>query len=320
MPEARTSPLRKAAATVAAAASSFAAASSDSAVLPAPPRPGEQYFLEIEGLAAGALGLFAGGERFMDTVFASTKRRYPRKRPGALQFEAIEIAVSLDMAPGFWEWLAAALGPRPSLRRGAIITTDGSGQVLSRVEFSGAAITEVAFPALDASSREAAAIALKLAPEHVEHKSAAGQRSDVTGQAARRWGASNFHVSVDGMDFSAAKALKVSSITAQCGHSPTDPSSVSNFTVTVPATTAEQLAEWHRQTIRRAATGKASPRNATITYLAPDLSTTLGTMRLANAGILRLVPEKAEGRSKARNFVATLYAESVALSVAPSPA
>jgi hypothetical protein len=126
-------------------------------------------------------------------------------------------------------------------------------------------------------------------------------------------------VSVDGMDFSAARVTKVSSISAQCGRSPTDPASVSNFTVTVAGTAAEQLAEWHRQTIQGAATGKASPRDATITYLAPDLSTTLGILRLANTGILRLVPEKTEGRSKARNFVATLYAESLALDAAPSP-
>ena len=314
MADGRTSPLKKAAASVAAAVSELAAGTpAEPAVLPAPPRPGEHYILELEGETVGAPARFEGGHPYLELLPPPPATRFARKRLGPVRFENLQLDVGLDMAPGFWSWLGGALGPEPFPRDGAVTTVDGLGKVLSRTAFFGATIDEVRFPALDAASREAAVISLIVATPRAE-TTEPGEDAQPMAPAppGRRWGASKFRLRIDGLDEALANATRIGPLTVRCGST----AATGTFTVTLPVTAAEPLAGWHRETLQTAGTRKRAERDGALVYLAADLSTPLATLALTRAGIVSLKPEPHEGRTRPRALTTDLYVESVRLEFA----
>src|SRR5215216_2045558 len=82
-------------------------------------------------------------------------------------------------------------------KNGAIITADYEGKELSRLSFHNALITEIGFPALDASSKDTAKMSIKITPEYTRRQANSGASllKDRLGRTSQKqWLASNFRL------------------------------------------------------------------------------------------------------------------------------
>ena len=117
--------------------------------------------------------------------------------PGKPKYEDISITVGMAMSPAFWSWVADTVNNKPSRRNGALVGYDFNNKERSRRTFYRALISEVAFPGLDAQSKSAATLTIKISPESLEWK--AGDDSKLQMSQAldemtkqKKWLTSNF--------------------------------------------------------------------------------------------------------------------------------
>src|SRR4029077_2268654 len=126
---------------------------------------------------SGFLNGFEGGDATGDVVIeAPGPDRIIHKHLAGVKYEDIALSFGADMSDSVYDWIAATLGGTDLPKDGAIVTADmvhpaGS----SRLEFLGALIREITFPALDAGSTRAALIEIKFAPESTRSSQAAAQ-------------------------------------------------------------------------------------------------------------------------------------------------
>jgi hypothetical protein len=206
---------------------------------------------------------------------------------------------------------------------GAILAADFKGDVLSRLEFYGAQITEVTFPALDATSKDAARFSIVLTPDQtvLNRKTSAkiGLKSPGT---QKKWLSSYFRLAIDGLD--TKKVTKIEALTIKFPRFSRDdeacisceglpgPTKVDfpNVIMTVgePAPT---VYDWFEDFVVAGNNSDEQEKGGTLEYLTPDLKT-LFTLRLRNLGIFELMPvvNTGSGDSVARLLVA-MYCESM---------
>jgi len=128
------------------------------------------FALELDGHAAGVVVGFQGGNAVADVVeFRSGDDPIiSTKSLGDIHYEEIVIVTGLAMDAVLWDWVANMLAGTPVAMDGAIIFTDANLNVVRRMEFHGALLTEVGFPSLDAASKDAAHMTIKFRPESTE--------------------------------------------------------------------------------------------------------------------------------------------------------
>lgn len=124
------------------------------------------------------------------------------KYAGRPTYDDITITIGTAMSPAFWSWIKASLDHKPERRNGALVGYDFDFKERSRRTFYGALVSEIGFPALDASSKNPASLSVKLAPERIEFKK--GDGSTLSGGQAqdqlskqKRWLTSNFRFELD---------------------------------------------------------------------------------------------------------------------------
>jgi hypothetical protein len=192
---------------------------------------------------------------------------------------------------------------------------------VSEREFTNALLVETTLPALDAGSKDAALITVKLAPEYTRLKQASGKASTFAdNKAAKKWLASNFRFEMTGLD--ASKVSKIDSFTVRQVSRENSvgemrdyqkvPGSIEfpNLRITLAASTAGSWENWHEDFVVNGNNGADKERNGAIVYLDPTRTAELGRVNLSNCGIFRLSAEKVEaGSEQLRRLVADLYCE-----------
>jgi hypothetical protein len=103
------------------------------------------------------------------------------------------------------KWIGDFINKTPSRRTGFLFTLSARGEPLTQTGFTRAVVTEVAFPALDATSRDTARVTLGFKAERTEPQDGGGLIA-VPGKdyeaRMRRWLASAFRLHIDGIDAS----------------------------------------------------------------------------------------------------------------------
>ncbi len=94
--------------------------------------------------------------------------------PGRQKFEDITLQVGTSMTREFWDWIKASIDNNYQRRSGAIVAYDFDGKERARRTFKEALISEISFPALDATASGPAYISVKIAPEYMEYASGGG--------------------------------------------------------------------------------------------------------------------------------------------------
>jgi hypothetical protein len=193
-------------------------------------------------------------------------------------------------------------------RSGSVIHADFNYKAKYEHEFRDALVTEVGFPALDASSKSPGWLTLKFQPEFAELK--AGDGSTIRGNSATKsklWSPSNFRLTLDGVK--CTHINKIDAITVKqkvkafySGKRPFpeyEPTGIEfpNVTFYTSLAYADDIIRWHKDTIYSQKNPDQVETNGSIEFLSPDLGSTLFSIELKSVGILSMNMEKAEGNA-----------------------
>ena len=288
-----------------------------------------RFALEIDGNVAGFVNAVEGGQAFGDVVYEQTEDIFFKKHLGNAGFRDIRLEFGPDMDKSFYNWISQALQGQPVRLNGAIVAADFAGNVTSRLEFLHALITEVTFPAADATSKDTAHMSIVLSPDQtILNRKASGKLSVKNSGPQKRWLSSSFRLSIDGLD--TKRVSKIDALTIKlprasagdgsqaCLHCDPLPASTKIDFPNLVVTTiepADSFYEWFQKFVIEGNNDDAQEKGGTLEYLATDLKTVLFTVKLRNLGVFELMPVEDQGSGLPR-LLAGMYCESMEL-VAP---
>src|SRR5262245_51327128 len=109
--------------------------------------------IEFNGVMAGWIHSAEGGHATSDAATGRTK------------LDDVRITCGTGMKKAFYDFIQDFFEGKHPRRDGAIVGANAKHEATSRLMFSGALITEFGMPALDAASKDAAKMTLRLAPK-----------------------------------------------------------------------------------------------------------------------------------------------------------
>lgn len=290
---------------------------------------GSMHALVLDG-ATGFVKNVAGGGITADVIVEATGQTpdgVAKKHVGAPRYEDIVVEVGPSLGKGLSEWIAASWTPAVTRKSGSIVTADYTMKVQTEREFFNAMVTETTFPALDASSKDAAYITVTITPEQTRVKSGSG--ADLKAQTSikqKPWVSSNFRFEMDGLETSRVYRIEsftvrqrvVSQAVGERRDYERQPGRIEfpNIKVTLAERDAKSWLEWHQNFVVNGNNADDREKSGAIIVLTPDLRTELMRVSLQNCGIFRIAPEPAaEGRTVIARLTAEMYCERMQLSV-----
>ena len=286
------------------------------------------FFFNLDGVKAGFLESAAGGDAVADVVAEPAKPgTLGKKHIANVRYEEIRIALGLDLDAALYEWIQASWAMSYARKDGSIVTGDATFQAKTELEFFQALVTETTFPALDAGSKDAGHMTVKLAPEYTRARKASGKLTPPAARVQKKWLPANFRFELSGLDCS--KVSRIDSFTIKQTAATDDlgerrdvlkePAGVEfpNLRVTLAEVSAQTWHEWHEDFVIKGNCGDDQEKEGAIVLLAPDLKAELARITLHHVGIfaLRRVPQTTT--QQVPRLVADLYCEQMVLHVGP---
>jgi phage tail-like protein len=287
-------------------------------MMPATPRPyASRYLFSLDGFQAGFIKSVDGGSIMAEVISQIPgPGSFTKKQLGAIKYEDITMQIGLGMGKPIYDWIAQAWTMRSSPRSGSILTLDHDNEAKSERQFTNALIAEVTIPAMDAASKEAAYITIKLRPETVQFKKRSG-KVNPPNVTHKNWLAGNFKLQIDGLDCSKVNKIdsftvKVSTAEDRIGDARTHQTGIEfpNLKVTLPESHAQTWIDWHEDFVVKGNNGDDREKQGSITFLSQNKGTELGRIDLFNLGIFKLAfNENAAASDSIRRVTAHLYCE-----------
>ncbi len=308
-----------------------------SAVVAADPRSlaAGKPILELDGAAIGFPKSAEGGNAYADVVTeAAGPNLVAKKHLAGVKYEDISLNVGTGMGPSLYQWIKDTLARKPTRKNGALVTTNAQMIETGRTAFYNALITEVTLPALDAGSKEAAYITVKITPEYTRPMPSPGAKASAppSGKTEKIWIPANFRLRIDGLEEATARATRIEAIgfrqkpaTSSAGNARDNAREpgrleISNIVVTVPAAYAKSFQDWYVDFVIKGNNGDNREKKGTIEYMSPTLKVTnetYFTVTLRNLGIFKLSPVKAEAGALPR-VRAEMYCEDMSFDFQPA--
>ncbi|MFI5263995.1 MAG: phage tail protein, partial [Candidatus Kapaibacterium sp.] len=240
------------------------------------------YALDLDGRSAGWLQSVEGGHATSDLINeVSGPDNIPKKHIDRATYEDITVNCGTGMSKGMYQWISDAFNHNYTRKDGAIIQADYNYKELSRLNFYDALITEVGLPALDASSKDACKMSIKIAPEWTRAKKGDSTKS-ITGPydntKQKIWLPANFRLKIDGLEEPCKRVNKIEAITVKQSSASSLP-----LKIYIPSGDAAPFYQWNQD---NSSVGK----NGSLEYLADDGSS-IFTLIFSSLGIAKLTPD-----------------------------
>jgi phage tail-like protein len=286
-----------------------------------------RFALEIDGVHAGWIYSCEGGNRTAEVVTEKlSQEHHIRKHIAGVKYDDISITCGIAMSKHFWHKLKASFDDGFKRIDGAIHVADYDGNIQRTLEFHHAIVTEIGFPGLDASSKDACKLSFKLTPEWTRTHQGKGKvrTSDHpigTGQQ-KKWSPANFRLRIDGLDHACKKINKIEPIVIK--QKVTDntvgemrlvmrePVAIEfpNLVITTAESHAGLLYHWEKSFVIDGNCSDEDEKTATLEYLSHDLKHTLFTVDMAHVGIFKLTADKMDAHGEAlRRVKCEMYVE-----------
>jgi hypothetical protein len=290
-----------------------------------------KFALEIDNCSAGWVFSAEGGNRVGEVVIEKlSQEHHVRKHIGGVKYEDITIVCGIGMSKGFWEKLKASFDDNVKRFDGAIHICDYDGNIKRSLEFHQALVTEIGFPALDASSKDAAKLTLKLSPEWTNTLKGSGRISvpefPLGKGQQKRWLPSNFRLRIDGLEKACEYVNKIEALTfkqkivenvhGEVRWSSREPAGLElpNLVLTTAEIKAAQFYQWEKDFLINGKNSDDDEKTGTLEYLSADLQTALFTIDLMHLGIFKLTADKMDAHNEAiRRVKAEMYFEDMRL-------
>jgi len=280
-----------------------------------------KYGIELDSLFAGQLNSCDGGGAGAPVVVEPTAGSFLQKKHiGNVKYEDITVTCGTGMSKGMYNWIKDSFDHKHTRKNGAIIAADYNYGIKNRLTFTNALITEIGFPALDAASKDAAKMTIKLSPE-VTRKVAVTDGSSIKPTVQKKWLPANFRLKIDGLEEACARVNKIEAITLKQkamsvpGGVETIEQEVPNLVISCPESSSKQLYDWFDDFVIKGQNGDEAEKGGTLVYLDNDLRTPLFTLTFKNLGIFKIIQDKLEaqadqvGRVKAEMYCEQIFFE-----------
>lgn len=251
---------------------------------------GANFALEFEGKHVGFLRMVSGGS----VVGVVTTRNGQEKQISGIRYEPITVEMNLNGALSLLEWMASISKGDKARRSGAVVITDGNFEVVSRLEFQNAVLTELSLSPLDAANgKDMLTVQATFAPERAQRISGKGTLKSDLGAKSKAFLASNFRLTLPGIDTSRVLAIQGLTFRAKPvselpgGRRQTEVGSIeyNDIEISVGANGLEGFEKWFQESV---IAGKNLKQNATIELLDQSLKQTIGTISLNRVGLYQI--------------------------------
>jgi hypothetical protein len=279
-----------------------------------------KYGIEIDGIMAGWLQSAEGGSATSDVVVEKLGAdSLQKKHIAGVKYEDITIQLSpgdLPKRAGLAGWVAASL-QTPLRKSGAVVAADYNYKEHSRRTFTNALISEVTFPALDATSKDPAYMTLKFSPETTRFAIGSGSGTPIQSPPQKKWLPANFRLQIDKID--TTRVLKIDGFTIKqqivAGSDGTTGYRVQvpDLAVTALDPSAQSFLDWHQDFVVQGNNSDTQERSGQILFLDNDQKTVLFQLFLGQVGISGAAPEKSDASGAGRRVKFELYCERMLL-------
>jgi hypothetical protein len=281
-----------------------------------------RFALDLGGKVVGFLRSVEGGAISAD-VIAEPRGK---KHIGPPRYEDVLLGLDLSLDKSVYQWLADTFAGKATRHDGAIIAVSSQQKVVSERHFFGALVTEVVIPAADAASKDPGFLAVRLQPELVRSIKGSGAAPKASAAKQKAWLPANFKLEIDGLDCKQVSKIGALELRVQVGRDrigeeriPTrEPTSIETprLRVTLPQSASQTWTSWFEDFVVKGNNGDEQEKDGKLSFLAPDLKSTLAEVRFFNLGIFRLEPEpQAVDRESIARVTAELYCERIELQV-----
>jgi hypothetical protein len=256
------------------------------------------FALELDGVSCGKLVGVDGGLRegnVIDEGQAPGDTIHPKHISG-VKYEDFTLQVGSGMGKGMYNWIKDSFDKGVVRKNGAIIAADFNYVEKSRRTASQAFISSVTVPALDATAKDPAYIAVSLACDKVTPVKPTGQV--VQGQKQKAWIPSNYVFEIDGAN--TKRVASIDSFTWKCrlASNGSFGIEIDDIAVTFPKEDLSSWQQWYNNLVG----GEADERDGALTLIGADDGAVV-TFVLSNLGLYRLRPAQgAAGRIKAEMY------------------
>ena len=261
---------------------------------------GSRYALTLEHATMGYVQSFTDGATTLKTgmlsAFAPTQWRV-----GA-PLSALSMQVGFGMGKPVYDWIRSSLEGTDVSRNGAIVVAALDGTALHERRFSRALISEVSLPPMDANSKDAGFLTIKLSPSSVSYDKGTGQKLAAVAQT-KPWLVSNFAVQIGALP--CQKVIKIDAFSLKTAKAN---SAQSTLNLTVAYSDVAPWDAWYRDFVTR-----GSPQQTgSLKLLATNRTDVLATVNLYGVGIFDLNRVDA-GKAAVATFAVKLYVERMTL-------
>jgi hypothetical protein len=278
-----------------------------------------RFVLTIDG-APVMVRSVEGGEPYGELVSAQNgPDGATKKHIGKVMYSDIVAEVGAD---DLRDWIAQSWAGKQSPKNGAIISADFNYKSTAERQFMNALITETTIPTLDAASKDAGYLTVKLTPEAVVSRKGTG--ADVRGAVSpkqKMWMRGNFGFELG--DLPTKRVARIDSFTVRslAIGAPTGEfrtvKSVSavqfpNLRLSISLADLQPWADWAQSFIVQGQNGDNAEKNGAIVFLSQNMKDEVGRITLSNCGILSLTQPAAQGEAMPR-FEVELYCEKMSM-------
>jgi hypothetical protein len=278
--------------------------------------------LEIEGAFAGWVDSYIGGDFVADVVLEAAGPTGVRKKHVAnVAVRDIVLGVGNWMGSAFYQWIRDTLARGTATRNGAILSFDSQLRPIGRLEFGFATLKEVTFPALDASSREAARFTVRIATEQARMVMATAAAPGLPAKNRSPALVSNFRVDVENVDTSNVSAIEALTLTQTIT---TDlRGNVVSTELTEPDLALIQpgvgtFGPWADDFLVQGNRLDGNEKSGSLTLLGPNLMDTLFTLSFSHLGIVGVGPAAAEKGGAPMETRVQMYMEDMQFDFRPT--
>lgn len=282
-----------------------------------------RFGLELDGAFCGLISAFQGGNIVAEVITTRQGQGFPTKHLGPLKVEPITIEVGLEMTKPLYEWMSRTLNLENARKNGAIIEMDQSFKEVGRRSFTNAFISEIEFPACDASSKTPANITVTIAPETLKLEGGSGKQAPSGGAKTQKSIlASNYRFNIQGLEQATQRATKIEafgfkqSIVAQQGGQSRVSSEKSsgqpeftNLVVLVSEASAGPMYAWFDDFVIKGNNSAAKERPGVLEFLSGDMKNSIANVQFSGLGVFKISSDSSAGAERQRLTKVEMYCQ-----------
>ncbi|HWN70685.1 MAG TPA: phage tail protein [Haliangium sp.] len=247
------------------------------------------------------------------------------KHVATVEIEPLAIEVGMSASSPVFKWIQDSWKRQFSRRNGEVVHADFNLTSVLAQSFEDALISEVTFPTLDGSNKEAAYLAVKLLPERIKLEKRSGEKiKGVETEKQKLWTPSSFRLDIDGVD--CRQVNKIESFTVKQKIKPLytgknrypelEPTGVEfpKLNLSLAAAHADGFIEWYNKLVVEGDQDPRQQKTGSIDFLDPTTNEEIFSVQLNKIGINHLTIEKSEANAESiKRCKIELFVESMEL-------